>query len=65
GDKEARVFVESFYGRVKEGMPLKDAYPKTVAKLLRQQADEKGIPYAIRATGPFVMSSIWKKYPKD
>lgn len=65
GDKDARAFIENFYALVKSDMPLKDAYPKTVAKMLRQQADEKGITYAIRATGPFIMSSIWKKYPKQ
>lgn len=65
GDKEARAFVENFYGLVKQGKPLKDAYPNTMAKMLREYADKKGIPYAIRATGPFVMSSVWKKYPKQ
>ena len=65
GDKEARTFVENFYSLVKQDMPLKDVYPKTMATMLRQQADEKGIPYAIRASGPFVMNTVWKKIPKD
>ena len=65
GDKDARAFVESFYALVKQGEPLKNAYPNTMAKMLREYADKKGITYAIRATGPFVMSSVWKKYPKQ
>lgn len=64
GDKEARAFVETFYALVGQGVPFKDVYPKTMAKMLREHADKKGIPYAIRAAGPFVMSSVWKKYPK-
>ena len=63
GDKEARAFVENFYALVKQDMPLKDVYPKTMAKMLREYADKKGITYAIRATGPFVMSSVWAQIP--
>jgi CHAT domain-containing protein len=64
GDKDARAFVENFYSLVKQDIPLKDVYPKTMAKMLREYADKKGITYAIRATGPFVMSCVWKKIPK-
>jgi len=62
GDKEARVLIENFYWLLEKNS-LKDVYPKTMAKLLRQYSDEKGIAYAIRAAGPFVMSSVWKPLP--
>lgn len=64
GDKEAGAFVETFYALVGQDVPFKDIYPKTMAKMLREHADKKGITYAIRAAGPFVMSSVWKKYAK-
>jgi len=63
GDKEARAFVENFYALYAQDTPLKDVYPKTVAKMAREYADKKGITYAIRATGPFVMSSVWAQIP--
>lgn len=62
GDKEARVFVENFYKLIEKNVPLKDVYPETMAKVLRQHADKKGITYAIRSAGPFVMSSVWKPF---
>ena len=64
GDKEARAFVENFYALYAQDTPLKDVYPKTVAKMAREYADKKGITYAIRATGPFVMSSVWAQIPE-
>ena len=64
GDKEARAFVENFYALYAQETPLKDVYPKTLAKMAREYADKKGITYAIRATGPFVMSSVWAQIPE-
>lgn len=64
GDKEARAFVENFYALYAQDTPLKDVYPKTLAKMAREYADKKGITYAIRATGPFVMNSVWVQIPE-
>lgn len=60
GDREARIFIEQFYQHLGEGVAIKKAYSQTMTELLRQAADEKGIAYAIRAVGPFVMNSVCK-----
>jgi len=65
GDKEARIFIEQFYQYLGQGVAIKKAYTQTMAELLRKAADEKGIAYAIRAVGPFVMNSVSKPLPNN
>ena len=65
GDREAGVFVDHFYGLIGKDVPLNEAYHLTVASLIRKAADEKGISYAIRAVGPFVMNSVYKKITEN
>jgi len=65
GDREARIFIEHFYDLIGKNLPAKEAYSQTMAALIRKAADEKGISYAIRAVGPFVMNSVWKNVSEN